>query len=333
VLENATERHTNMNRDIVVSVCCSTYNHERFIAQAIEGFLKQETTFPIEILIHDDASTDGTPDIIRRYTDKHANLIRPIYQVQNQYSKGVKIYATYLWPGARGKYIALCEGDDYWTDPLKLQKQVDFLEARPRYVLCYHKAVNFYEDGSRPTNYLPVAPHKHPMDINDLLGTGNTFATASVVFRNGLLSELPAWYYSMPVGDWPLYVLLAQQGDIGYLDEVMSAHRTHAGGMWAGRPPVDNLHGLVAACHLFASNLGPQYRRSVEAGLSRIYLRLSVAYANQGDIPKAKEYLKKSLAQCPFNRYIRMSHLAAASARLYTPRLYRVLKRAQGRSN
>ena len=116
------------NNEILVSICCITYNHEKYIRDAIEGFLMQKTDFPFEVLIHDDASTDGTADIIREYETKYPDIIKPIYQTENQYSKGIKISATYNYPRAKGKYIALCEGDDYWIDPYKLQKQVDFLE-------------------------------------------------------------------------------------------------------------------------------------------------------------------------------------------------------------
>jgi len=105
----------------------------------------QETNFPIEILIHDDASTDGTADIIREYEQKYPEIIKPIYQTENQYSKGIKISQTFNWSRAKGKYIAICEGDDYWIDPYKLQKQVDFLENNPDYGLCYTKAFVYYQ--------------------------------------------------------------------------------------------------------------------------------------------------------------------------------------------
>ncbi|MDN5307379.1 MAG: hypothetical protein PWP16_742 [Eubacteriaceae bacterium] len=132
-----TEQKWDENTIPLVSISCITYNHENFIRDAIEGFLMQRTTFPVEILIHDDASTDKTAEIVREYEQKFPQLIKPIYQTENQYSKGKKISATYNYPRAKGKYIALCEGDDYWTDPLKLQKQVDFMEANPEYGMCY----------------------------------------------------------------------------------------------------------------------------------------------------------------------------------------------------
>lgn len=126
-------------KEPLVSICCITYNHEKFIGQAVEGFLMQKTSFPIEILIHDDASTDKTADIIRSYELKYPDKIKAIYQTENQFTKGIDIGLTYQFPLAKGKYLAICEGDDYWTDPNKLQKQVDFLESHPDYALCFHR--------------------------------------------------------------------------------------------------------------------------------------------------------------------------------------------------
>lgn len=130
----------NMQENVMVSICCIVYNHESYIRQCLDGFIMQKTNFVYEIVIHDDASTDKTAEIIREYEAKYPNIIKPIYQKENQYSKGIQISATYNLPRAKGKYIALCEGDDYWTDPLKLQKQVDFLEINLEYSGCVHQA-------------------------------------------------------------------------------------------------------------------------------------------------------------------------------------------------
>lgn len=135
----------------LVSICCQTYNHVSYIRECIEGFLSQQIDFPIEILIHDDASIDGTADIIREYENKYPGLIHPIYQTENQYSKGVRI-PPINYKRARGKYIAFCEGDDYWTEPLKLQWQVDFMEANPDYTLTCHRYDIFYQATSQFEN-------------------------------------------------------------------------------------------------------------------------------------------------------------------------------------
>lgn len=130
----------------LVSICCLTYNHVQYVAACLDGFLSQKTTFGIEILVHDDASTDGTTDIIKDYAEKYPEIIFPLYEEENQYSKyhgAMDIIFNYS--RARGKYIAYCEGDDYWTDPLKLQKQVDFLESHPEYSVCFHRCSKLNE--------------------------------------------------------------------------------------------------------------------------------------------------------------------------------------------
>lgn len=128
----------------LVSICCITYNHAQFIRKCLDGFLMQKTDFPIEILIHDDCSTDGTTEIVREYEAKYPDLIFPLYEEENQYQQGKAAEIDfYNYRRARGKYIAYCEGDDYWTDPLKLQKQVDFMEANPEYSVCFHNYVTY----------------------------------------------------------------------------------------------------------------------------------------------------------------------------------------------
>ena len=138
----------NWNSEIpLVSICCITYNHEPYIVQTLDGFLMQKTSFPFEVLVHDDASTDRTTDIIREYEKKFPKIIKPIYQKENQYSKGNRaILASFIYPRAKGKYIALCEGDDYWIDENKLQIQVDFLESNTEYGMCYTNFNIYYQN-------------------------------------------------------------------------------------------------------------------------------------------------------------------------------------------
>ena len=125
-----------MSEQIMVSILCNVYNHGKYLRDALEGFVMQQTTFPFEVLVHDDASPDNSAEIIREYEEKYPEIIKPIYQTENQYSKGVRINEVFHLPRIKGKYVAACEGDDYWTDPLKLQKQYDFMEANPDYSMC-----------------------------------------------------------------------------------------------------------------------------------------------------------------------------------------------------
>lgn len=132
----------------LVSICCLTFNHAEFIQECLEGFLQQETSFEVEILIHDDASTDGTDRIVRQYAQKYPEKIFPLYETTNQYTNGYKgkMDITFNYSRARGKYIACCEGDDYWTDPLKLQKQVAFMESHKEYSVCFHRCTHLNMD-------------------------------------------------------------------------------------------------------------------------------------------------------------------------------------------
>jgi glycosyltransferase involved in cell wall biosynthesis/ribosomal protein S18 acetylase RimI-like enzyme len=215
-----------------VTISCLTYNHASFVRNAVESFLMQKTTFPFEILIHDDASTDGTADVIREYEQKYPALIFPIYQLENQYSKGVKISFTHQFPRARGKYIALCEGDDYWTDPLKLQKQVDFLEANPEYALCFHKVKNLVnnelqEEEVIEKRYQSISD-KNRIGVLDLLEHGNFIHTCSVVYRNQEIG-FPFELQSSPVGDYFLFILLSEKGLLHRIDEYMGVYRRGTG--------------------------------------------------------------------------------------------------------
>lgn len=135
-------------KEPLVSICCLTYNHAKYVRQCIDGFLMQKTSFPIEILVHDDASTDGTDVILQEYESKYPNIIFPIYETENKYSNGYRgrMDIVFNYSRARGKYIASCEGDDYWTDPMKLQKQVDFMESHPEYSVCFHRCLRLQNE-------------------------------------------------------------------------------------------------------------------------------------------------------------------------------------------
>ncbi|MBR5281516.1 MAG: glycosyltransferase family 2 protein [Alistipes sp.] len=151
----------------LVSISTLVYNHAPYLRECFEGFVMQKTNFAFEVLVHDDASTDNSAEIIKEYTAKYPNIFKPIYQTENQYSKGLSVFATYQVPRIKGKYIALCEGDDYWTDPLKLQKQVDFLEANPDYGMCYTNFDIFYQDTKQTIkNLFTTHPQKFRIKYN-----------------------------------------------------------------------------------------------------------------------------------------------------------------------
>ena len=215
------------NNTIMVSICCISYNHEPYIRQCIEGFVMQRTKFLYEILIHDDASTDNTQNIIKEYQEKYPDIIKPIYQKENQYSKGLNgsINATFNLPRANGKYIALCEGDDYWTDPLKLQKQYDFMEAHPEYGLVYTKAIVYNQASNKYTSTIGK-PYNN--DIADII-LKNPIPTLTVMFRKDIFfkysEEVKPQTKNWKMGDYPMWIYCSIKSKIKFIDLTTAVYR------------------------------------------------------------------------------------------------------------
>lgn len=211
----------------LVSICSLVYNHEPYLRQCLDGFVMQQTTFPFEVIIHDDASTDGSAAIIREYATRYPNIFVPIYQTENQYSQGKKVSSTFVFPRARGKYIALCEGDDYWTDPLKLQKQVDFLEANPDYSMCFHSANVFCQSSGQYNDLFAYVQDREYEGVEFIKKW--TVPTASVCFRRNVIdSELYQTVRKNPYfvyGDLILFLSCASLGRIRGLSSMMSVYR------------------------------------------------------------------------------------------------------------
>jgi glycosyltransferase involved in cell wall biosynthesis len=228
---------TNMLKydEPLVSICCITYNHANYISDALNGFLMQETTFPFEIIVHDDASNDGTQDVIKRYEAKYPKIFKCIFQEENQFSKGVRgIAARFAFPHAKGKYLALCEGDDYWTDRFKLQKQVDFMESNPDYSICFHR-VSFLYDNDWSLFRTNKSNLNQPISTSIVdICRSNYIYTTSCLIRNWRGGKLPDWIKSVLPFDWPYFVLISQMGRIMFLPETMAVYRIHSNGIWGG---------------------------------------------------------------------------------------------------
>jgi len=215
----------------LVSISCITYNHENFIRDAIEGFLMQKTTFPVEILIHDDASTDKTASIVREYEEKYPHLIKPIYQTENQYSKRDGSIGRIQRERACGKYYATCEGDDYWTDSLKLQKQVDFLESNSDFFGTAHACKIEYISQYR--NKIVIHRGKSEIDLGYYLTSNIFITTASLLYRTKVVENYPEWTRGLFAGDFVLKYLILTNGKIKYFDEVMSVYNKGVPGSWS----------------------------------------------------------------------------------------------------
>ena len=221
-----------MNKNPIVSICCLTYNHESYIRQCLDGFLMQQCDFDFEVLIHDDASTDGTQKIIKEYHEKFPHIIKPIFQKENQYSKGVGVNRVYNFSRAIGKYIALCEGDDYWTDPLKLQKQVKILDNNPTIGISMGSFELLYQD----TGFIKKAVNAQPNSKKDIYTIEDYLShpfsqTASFLFRNDLYEIPEEKYRSVFAGDQFLVANIAKKSNIHFLWEPLSVYRVHTEGV------------------------------------------------------------------------------------------------------
>ncbi len=216
--------------EIAVSIVCNTYNQKNYIADALDGFLNQKTNFRYEILIHDDASTDGTAEIIREYEKKYPDLIYPIYQTENQYSQKVSISVTYQFPRARGKYIALCEGDDYWIDEGKLQKQYDAMEATPTIGICAHSVYGVNAESKEVIKTFSVSDRNIIIPVEKII-TGGYIGTCSLFFKKSAVYPHSAILQCFCL-DYFLRIQGSLEGGMLYHNEVMGCYRMQAEGSW-----------------------------------------------------------------------------------------------------
>ncbi|MCA1632222.1 MAG: glycosyltransferase [Acidobacteria bacterium] len=258
----------------LVDIVMPTYNHQKFIAQAIESVLAQETDFAYRLLIGDDCSTDGAREIISSYAERYpdrieAFLFSPRVGAFDRDRVGVRLLRQ-----SEAKYIALLEGDDYWTDPRKLQKQVDYLESHPACSLCFHDATMFYEDGSEPPRRL-CAPDQKAISTLEDIAAGNFLIPCTILFRNHLLGELPDCYYTVRSADWIMFMLLAQHGSLDYINEVMAAYRVHGAGIWSRLNYLQRLREHVRTYEAIDAHLGYSYHAVISEQISRVRENIS----------------------------------------------------------
>lgn len=230
------------DKEVLVSIVCLTYNHEKYIRNTLEGFVSQKTDFAYEIIIHDDASTDHTVEIIKEYVQKYPGLFHTIFQIENQHSQRKPIIQSHVVPLVKGKYVAMCEGDDYWTDPCKLQKQFDILETHKECSMCTHLIQEILEDGTPTQKFRPSIPLKEGvLGIQEFLDIQKyyPFQTASYFMRSALWLELyrnpPAFKKASDVGDEPMMLFMVSHGLIYYLPNCMSVYRVNSIGSWSSK--------------------------------------------------------------------------------------------------
>lgn len=228
--------------NIEVSICCLVYNHKNYIRQALDSFLMQKTNFKFEILINDDCSTDGTTEIIKEYEAKYPDIIKPLYHTENQYSKsyrqGNMMSITFNFPRVSGKYTAMCEGDDFWTDEYKLQKQFDIMEANPQCSFCAHTVICTNEKGESLGQIIPEkdtvksGTHTSEEAVDGICKLPYMFQTSSYFFRSEYLKEVvestPEFFEYSPSMDVLFMLYFASKGNVYYLQESMSCYRINS---------------------------------------------------------------------------------------------------------
>ena len=252
----------------LVDVNLITYNHEKFIARAIDSVLQQETTFNYRVIIGDDCSTDNTYEIVRNYARLYPERIE-VFQpsehrgIANKDRVGIEVLRLNA-----AKYVALLDGDDYWTNSKKLQAQVDFLESHPGCSVCFHNAEMFYDDGSQPSTNLRPPDQKEISTIEDVL-RGLVPLPCTVMFRNSLLGELPEAFYRITNADWMMFVILAEHGHIGYINEVMAAYRMHPGGIWSRLSAHQRLATHIKTYKTFDKHLNFKYHQLISEKIAQ----------------------------------------------------------------
>ncbi|MEH2045642.1 glycosyltransferase [Nostoc sp.] len=273
-----------------VSILMITYNHEIYIAQAIESILMQQTNFEYEVVIGEDCSTDNTRQIIIDYQKNYPEKIRLLLP-----DKNIGMHKNFIntLQACQGQYIALLEGDDYWTSSEKLQKQVDFLDKNLDFSICFHNVLVFWQDNS----YSPaIFLHNQPKTstIENLL-INNFISTPSVMYRAGLVQKFPDWFYEQSMGDWTFHILNAQHGKIGYIDEVMSAYRVHAKGVWSGKSREYQIKETIRMLDTIKYDFNSQYQAIINTSIKFYSQQLANVLKDEDLINSSSVDLKEYL--------------------------------------
>lgn len=220
------------DQECMVTVMCTAYNHEKFLRQCLDGIVNQKTNFRFELLVNDDVSTDSTAEIIREYEENYPDIVRAFYQEKNLYQQGIDVYYSHFFPNAKGKYCAICEGDDYWTDDTKLQRQFDFMEANPDYSACVHNTLLKYCGGDKKDEELVKRTEDCDVGFESALpGMNTAWHTSSIFAKTAILASPPDYYYPAiehGFSDYPYGLWLLQNGPVHFLARTMSVYRINS---------------------------------------------------------------------------------------------------------
>lgn len=280
-----------------VSVTVHVYNHEKFLAHTLESIVCQQTNFPFEVIVGDDFSTDRSREIIQSYQERYPDLIKPLFHPKNLGGFG-KNNALATFEVAQGEYIATVDGDDYWIDPLKLQKQIDFLDAHPDFIACFHNAIIRFDDGAFPDSHVNPPDQKEVVTLDDLVGEEEIWfiATSSIIFRHHRLGVPPQWFHESKSGDIPRYILLGKLGPFKYLPDVMSVYRKNAGGLsfTDHKNEAEFLWNRLGMYQGIDQELGFRYHDRLRKNFARYYVMLAGSKQYRGTW-RQRWYALKSL--------------------------------------
>jgi glycosyltransferase involved in cell wall biosynthesis len=274
-----------------VSVCLITFNHEKFIVQAIESILCQEVKFNYEIIIGEDFSSDKTRSIVIDYQKQYPDKIRLILPEENLGCYGQKIFVQTL-QACRGEYIALLDGDDYWICSHKLQQQVDYLDNHPECAICFHDVTTIFEDkvglSQRYNNFEP----QELSNIENILKS-NFIPTCSTLYRRGLFDEFPEWYNETVCGDWVLHVLNARHGKIGYINKCLGVYRVHRNGLFSSMRKIQQIEEAIKFYKLLNEYLNFEYNYIIQSEIIYRYLTIFSLYQQERNLRLQKQYANK----------------------------------------
>lgn len=267
-----------------LSIICCTYNQIDYIAKCLDSLVSQETNFPYRIIVHDDASTDGTSSIVESYAERYPDLIVPVLQKQNKYSRGEPIF-PYIDPHLEGDYVAICEGDDWWVDQCKLQSQFDYMESHPDCSLCVHDSY-IYEDSLKAyVGRSPASGVERDLSVEELIEGGGWYVSTNSFFYRSKFHTLPNSYRGWGVGDYPRMIHLALSGSVHFLSEPMSAYRSNAAGSWSRAMRTN-------------AQLKREANQKIIGGLKRVDAETNYAYHDSIEVALFK--LEKQI--CELNR-------------------------------
>ncbi|UJF29147.1 glycosyltransferase family 2 protein [Kaistella sp. 97-N-M2] len=324
----------DLQNEIIVSISCLTYNHGPYIRQCLDGFMMQQCDFKFEVLINDDASTDGTQNIIKEYQERYPDIIKPIFQKENQYSKGVRgMNQKYNFNRAKGKYIAMCEGDDYWIDPLKLQKQANLLNENKECSIIFHPCYKEENNSVNPTpSYIKSTMMLRVLSKNILEAQGQFAPTSSYFFKREVFLKFPEWIVNAPVGDYFLEMYALKDSYGLFMCDAMSVYRINTSYSWTKnilgdfKKNIDFNLKMASLLKLMMFDFAEDLRKYFEFHIANKYLNCCIIYLKIGDFKSFKSLFHQYKALNPTrNMLFYKLQIISSDRKLFT--YFRILRK------